>query len=79
MNWIHSHYKISNNDFLYTMSVFIFQPAKSCTYVERCFFILWAEIGQRMSITNSRRPRRMEPNSNIWFLRKRAESWRKWQ
>ncbi|KAJ7204684.1 hypothetical protein GGX14DRAFT_368409 [Mycena pura] len=59
MNWIHNHYKISNDDLLYTMSVFIFQPAQ---FMERCdwrplsqeelecLFILWKEIGKRMGI-----------------------------
>ncbi|VDB95857.1 unnamed protein product [Peniophora sp. CBMAI 1063] len=28
MNWIHSHYKISNDDYLYTLALFIFEPIK---------------------------------------------------
>ncbi|KAJ7667537.1 hypothetical protein DFH06DRAFT_1182805 [Mycena polygramma] len=59
MNWIHSHYKISNVDFLYTMSMFIFQPAvimERCSWRAvsqeeiECLFILWKEIGRRMGI-----------------------------
>ncbi|KAK7019000.1 hypothetical protein R3P38DRAFT_2980088 [Favolaschia claudopus] len=59
MNWIHSHYKISNDDLLYTMSVFIFQTTdmmRRCDWravspeESECFFILWTEIGQRMGI-----------------------------
>ncbi|KAJ6490295.1 hypothetical protein C8R47DRAFT_1319986 [Mycena vitilis] len=33
MNYIHSHYKISNDDFLYTMSVFIFGTAVRSIYL----------------------------------------------
>ena len=28
MNWAHAHYKISNDDFLYVLSTFIFEPVR---------------------------------------------------
>lgn len=60
-NWLHSKYKISNDDFLYTLSLFILEPAKwmekyewrSLTALERqAYFVFWAEIGRRMGIQN---------------------------
>ncbi|KAJ7682499.1 hypothetical protein DFH06DRAFT_1389181 [Mycena polygramma] len=59
MNYIHGHYKISNDDFLYTMSVFIFGTADMMGRCDwrpmsaeelECLFVLWTEIGRRMGI-----------------------------
>ncbi|KAG9123122.1 hypothetical protein FRC07_000202, partial [Ceratobasidium sp. 392] len=58
-NWLHSKYKISNDDYLYTLSLFILEPAiwtglygwRSLTPMERqAYFVFWAEIGRRMNI-----------------------------
>ncbi|KAK1220831.1 hypothetical protein PQX77_016402 [Marasmius sp. AFHP31] len=58
-NFLHSHYNIKNDDYLYTLGLFMFEPAKwaakfgwrSLTPLEEhAFFILWVEIGNRMGI-----------------------------
>ncbi|KAL5639247.1 hypothetical protein ACGC1H_006677 [Rhizoctonia solani] len=58
-NWLHSKYTISNDDYLYTLSLFILEPAKwvekyewrSFTPLERqAYFVFWSEIGRRMNI-----------------------------
>ncbi|CAE6413031.1 unnamed protein product [Rhizoctonia solani] len=65
-NWLHSKYTIvgqlaSNDDYLYTLSLFILEPAKwiekyewrSLTPLERqAYFVFWSEIGRRMGINN---------------------------
>ncbi|KAG8695313.1 hypothetical protein FRC09_009233 [Ceratobasidium sp. 395] len=60
-NWLHSKYKIKNDDYLYTLSLFILEPAvwtrlygwRSLTPVERqAYFVFWVEIGRRMNIEN---------------------------
>ncbi|PFH48519.1 hypothetical protein AMATHDRAFT_5718 [Amanita thiersii Skay4041] len=59
MNWLHSKYKISNEDFLYTLCLFILEPAtwakrygwRSLSPLEeQAFFVLWLDIGQKMGI-----------------------------
>ncbi|KAF8524796.1 hypothetical protein BU17DRAFT_42485 [Hysterangium stoloniferum] len=62
INWLHSQYpSISNDDFLYTLSVFIYEPVRwykayewrELTELEcQASFIFWAEIGRRMGIQN---------------------------
>lgn len=61
VNWLHSHYNISNEDYLYTLSLFIMEPAvwarkygwrKLSPMEEHCFFVYWSEIGRRMNIKN---------------------------
>ncbi|KAF8756047.1 hypothetical protein RHS01_04842 [Rhizoctonia solani] len=60
-NWLHSKYTISNDDYLYTLSLFIMEPAKwiekyewrGLTLLERqAYFVFWSEIGRRMGINN---------------------------
>ncbi|CAE6466359.1 unnamed protein product [Rhizoctonia solani] len=60
-NWLHSKYTISNDEYLYTLSLFILEPAKwvekyewrSFTPLERqAYFVFWSEIGRRMNIQN---------------------------
>ncbi|KAJ7629474.1 hypothetical protein DFH06DRAFT_1225821 [Mycena polygramma] len=59
MNWLHSKYKISNEDYLYTLGLFMFQPAtwaaqygwRPLSPLERyAFFVYWAEVGRKMNI-----------------------------
>lgn len=59
MNHLHDQYNISNDDFLYTLSVFILEPPKFCTRFEwrsmspveeMALFAFWSEIGRRMGI-----------------------------
>ncbi|KAJ8462366.1 hypothetical protein ONZ45_g17963 [Pleurotus djamor] len=60
-NWLHSKYKISNDDYLYTLSLFILEPARRAARYgwrplsemeQEAFFILWREIGTRMNISD---------------------------
>lgn len=61
MNNIHGRFKISNEDFLYVLSTFIYEPIRwidrfgwrKMSEQERlaCFFF-WREVGQRMHIQN---------------------------
>ncbi|KAJ7059220.1 hypothetical protein C8F01DRAFT_1146409 [Mycena amicta] len=61
VNWLHGKYKISNEDFLYTLGLFMFEPAKwAKQYGWRphsdlechASFVYWSEIGRKMNITN---------------------------
>lgn len=61
MNQLHHRYNISNDDFLYVLSVFTFEPMhwnakigwRKSTPIERqAQFRFWQEIGQRMNIQN---------------------------
>jgi len=60
-NWLHSKYQISNDDYLYTLSLFIIEPGawmekyewRGLTTLERqAYFVFWSEIGRRMGIHN---------------------------
>jgi hypothetical protein len=60
MNWAHAHYKISNRDFLYVLSTFIYEPVR---WIERFgwrktvpnerlgYYYFWRAVGTRMGIT----------------------------
>lgn len=59
VNWLHSRYKISNDDYLYTLSIFVLEPANwAKLYGWRPFsplecyasYVFWAEIGRRMGM-----------------------------
>jgi hypothetical protein len=63
INYIHSLYRksISNDDMLYTLSLFILEPIRwtkkydwrSFTFIEEeARFLLWKEVGERMGIEN---------------------------
>ncbi|GLJ45938.1 hypothetical protein SUGI_0967230 [Cryptomeria japonica] len=61
LNFIHGQYNISNDDFLYTLSLFILEPIrfsnkygfKKWTEGEKqAQFIVWRDIGVRMGINN---------------------------
>lgn len=59
MNWAHSHFAIANDDFLYVLSTFIFEPIKwidafgwrrLCANERLGYYHFWREIGKRMGI-----------------------------
>ncbi|TGK09911.1 DUF2236 domain-containing protein [Leptospira fletcheri] len=61
LNEIHKRYGIKNEDFLYTLTTFIFEPArwndrfgwrKSSPKEKLANFHLWRQIGERMNIKN---------------------------
>jgi hypothetical protein len=61
LNWIHSNYPISNEDYLYVLSTFIYDSAdwinkyayrKLSHHEELAGFYVWKEIGEKMSIKN---------------------------
>ncbi len=61
MNQIHHHFTISNDDYLYVLSTFIFEPSRfgrllswrEATYNEKLAnYTFWYEIGRRMNIQN---------------------------
>lgn len=61
MNWAHGHYKIANNDFLYVLSTFIYEPVrwidavgwrKTCANERLAYYYFWRAIGTRMGITD---------------------------
>lgn len=61
LNYIHSHYKISNDDYLYTLSMFVVEPHffvqkydwRGFTKVEQdALYYLWKEVGEGMGIQN---------------------------
>ncbi|KAL0948214.1 hypothetical protein HGRIS_010820 [Hohenbuehelia grisea] len=61
VNWLHSQYSIKNDDYLYTLSLFILEPIKwiqkygwrSLSPLEQqANFLFWVEIGKRMDIKN---------------------------
>jgi hypothetical protein len=59
MNAIHSHFPISNEDYLYVLSTFVYEPIRWCDHLawrpfcdqERlaCYFF-WRAVGERMGI-----------------------------
>jgi hypothetical protein len=60
MNQLHGHYVISNADFLYVLSTFVFEPIRwmdrfgwrpMCEQEKLALFYFWCEIGRRMNIT----------------------------
>src|SRR5262245_61426926 len=61
MNWAHGHFKIANEDFLYVLSTFVFEPIKwmdafgwrKLHQNERLgYYYFWREVGHRMGITD---------------------------
>ncbi|MBA3869186.1 MAG: DUF2236 domain-containing protein [Anaerolineae bacterium] len=61
MNQIHHHFTISNDDYLYVLSTFVFEPSRfgrllswrEATNNEKLAnYIFWREIGRRMNIQN---------------------------
>jgi hypothetical protein len=61
LNWIHSHYEISNDDYLYTLALFIFEPDRwmetfgyrTLTSREKyAGYLAFKSLGQAMKIKN---------------------------
>jgi len=61
MNWAHSHYRIANDDFLYVLSTFIFEPVRWIDAVgwrrtsrneQLAYYYFWRAIGTRMGIVD---------------------------
>jgi hypothetical protein len=59
MNQLHGRFQISNNDFLYVLSTFIFEPIRwnaqfgwrhMCDQEKLGLFHFWREVGRRMNI-----------------------------
>src|SRR6185503_14754411 len=59
MNWAHGHYQISNDDFRYVLSTFIYEPIRWIDTVgwratsrneKLAYYYFWRAIGQRMGI-----------------------------
>lgn len=60
MNWAHGHFRIANDDFLYVLSTFVFEPVRwidavgwrpTCRNERLGYYCFWREIGTRMGIT----------------------------
>jgi hypothetical protein len=61
MNWAHTHYHISNEDFLYVLSTFIYVPIRwidavgwrpTCRNERLGYYCFWREVGKRMGIVD---------------------------
>ena len=59
MNWVHGHFEIANDDFLYVLSTFVYEPIrwidafcwrKLCTNERLGYYCFWCELGTRMGI-----------------------------
>ena len=59
MNWAHGHFKITNDDFLYVLSTFIYEPVRwidafgwrpTCRNERLGYYCFWREVGRRMGI-----------------------------
>lgn len=59
INWAHGHYRIANDDFLYVLSTFIYQPIywidrygwrPTCRNERLGYYYFWRAIGTRMGI-----------------------------
>jgi hypothetical protein len=59
MNWAHGHFRIANDDFLYVLSTFIYEPIrwidrhgwrKTCRNEKLGYYFFWREVGKRMGI-----------------------------
>jgi hypothetical protein len=59
MNWAHAHFRIANDDFLYVLSTFVFEPVRwidaygwrpTCANERLGFYWFWRRVGERMGI-----------------------------
>lgn len=59
INWAHGHFRISNDDFLYVLSTFVFEPIrwidafgwrKLCENERLGYYHFWRGVGRRMGI-----------------------------
>ena len=60
LNWIHSHYDISNDDYLYTLALFIIEPVRwmetfgyrpLCEREKKAGYLAFKSLGHAMNIT----------------------------
>ena len=61
MNWAHGHFKIANDDFLYVLSTFVYEPVRwidafgwrpTSAHERLGYYCFWREIGKRMGIVD---------------------------
>ncbi|KAJ7611171.1 hypothetical protein FB45DRAFT_993325 [Roridomyces roridus] len=61
VNWLHQKYKISNDDYLYTLGLFMFEPTtwakkwgwRELSPLEKyASYVYWCEIGRKLNITD---------------------------
>jgi len=61
MNWAHGHYRIANDDFLYVLSTFVYEPVrwidafgwrKTCLTERLGYYYFWHAVGTRMGIVD---------------------------
>ena len=59
MNWVHGHFRIDNNDYLYVLSTFIYEPLRwidrfgwrrTCRTEQLAYYHFWCQVGSRMGI-----------------------------
>jgi hypothetical protein len=59
INWAHSHFKIANEDFLYVLSTFVYEPIRwidrygwrsTSQHEKLAFYYFWRDVGVRMGI-----------------------------
>lgn len=59
INWAHSHYRIANDDFLYVLSTFLFEPIRwidafgwrpLCEVERQGYYHFWSGVGRGMGI-----------------------------
>jgi len=59
LNWAHGHFQIANDDFLYVLSTFIYEPVRwidaagwrpTCLNERLAYYCFWREVGTRMGI-----------------------------
>lgn len=59
INWAHGHFRISNDDFLYVLATFVYEPIRwidrygwrpTCRNEKLGYYYFWRGVGQRMSI-----------------------------
>ena len=61
MNWAHGHFRIANDDFLYVLSTFVFEPVRwidrygwrpTCRNEKLAYYFFWRGVGERMGIAD---------------------------
>ncbi len=59
MNWVHRHFQIDNNDYLYVLSTFIYEPLRwidrfgwraTCRNEKLAYYHFWRQVGKRMGL-----------------------------
>ena len=59
MNWAHGHFQIENDDYLYVLSTFIYEPIRlidrfcwrrTCRNEKQGFYHFWRQVGLRMGL-----------------------------